>query len=116
MTHCSLAKQCAFFAIRDEGTEIREYLTGLYCAGNFSDCARYRAALKLNMGKLVPDDIFPNEDDFVSLFAWSVNRGERLVSKCGRTRHPGRLPVSAPEKIGAPCGHLPATRQIRSQR
>lgn len=74
MPHCDLAKQCAFFTVRDEGAEMREYLTQLYCAGNFSDCARYRAAME--MGQLVRDDIFPNEDAFLSLFAWSVNSGK----------------------------------------
>lgn len=111
-THCILAKQCAFFAVRDEGREIREYLTGVYCAGNFGDCARYKAAL--NMGQeLVPDDIFPNEDDFVSLFAWAMNRGGNPVNK---SRRPGKPTVSAPEKTGASSGHPLATRQTRSQR
>lgn len=87
MTHCNLAKQCVFFAVRDEGKEMREYFTGLYCAGNFSDCARYRAALNVGQ-ELVPDDMFPNEDDFLSLFAWSVNRRESPASKPGRTRYP----------------------------
>lgn len=114
MTHCILAKRCAFFAVREEGKEIREYLTGVYCAGNFGDCARYRAALDMGQ-ELVPDDIFPNEDDFVSLFAWSVNRGERLVSKSCRSRCPDRRPISGPEKPATPSGHLPAARQTRSQ-
>ncbi len=70
MIHCNLAKQCVFFSGRDEGEEMRAYLTGLYCAGKFNDCARYRALLDLGQ-ELVPDDMFPNEDDFVSLFAWS---------------------------------------------
>lgn len=65
---CNFIKQCGFFAVRDEGKEIREYLAGLYCAGDFSACARYRAALKTGQ-ELVPDDMLPNEDDFLSLFA-----------------------------------------------
>lgn len=67
MIRCNLAKECGFFTLRDEGREMREYFTGVYCAGNFSDCARYRAALDLGRER-VPDDIFPNEDDFRSLF------------------------------------------------
>ncbi|OGQ86229.1 MAG: hypothetical protein A2512_07600 [Deltaproteobacteria bacterium RIFOXYD12_FULL_56_24] len=73
MRHCNLAKQCAFFAVRDEGKEMHDYLTGRYCTGNFSDCARYQAALDMGQ-ELVPDDMFPNEEAFVSLFAWSANR------------------------------------------
>ena len=73
MIHCRLAKQCVFFTGRDEGVEMRNYLTGLYCAGNFNDCARYRTMLKMGQ-ELVPDDLFPNEEAFLSLFAWSVNR------------------------------------------
>jgi len=115
MTHCILAKRCAFFAVREEGKEIREYLTEVYCASDFGNCARYRAALDMGQ-ELVPDDMFPNEDDFVSLFAWSVNQGKNPVSKSCRPHSPGRLPVSGPEKTAAPCGHLPATRQTRSQR
>ena len=115
MTHCNLAKQCIFFTVRDEGKEMHEYLTGLYCVGNFSDCARYRAALDVGQ-ELVPEDIFPNEDDFRSLFAWSVNPREIPVSNRCHSRSPGRLPVSAPEKSAASSGHLPATRQTRSQR
>ena len=114
MTHCILAKRCAFFAVREEGKEIREYLTGVYCAGNFGDCARYRAALDMGQ-ELVPDDIFPNEDDFVSLFAWSINRGENQINKNRRSRYPDKLPVSGSEKSAAPCGHHPAIRQTRSQ-
>lgn len=111
MTRCNLAKQCDFFAVRDEGAEMREYLTGLYCAGNFRDCARYRAAL--DMGELAPTDIFPNEDAFLSLFAWAVSPE---INTRYRIQHSGKPPVSPPEKTGAPCGHLPATRQTRSQR
>lgn len=73
MSHCHLAKQCAFFSVRDEGKEMHDYLTGHYCAGDFSDCARYRATLDMGQ-ELVPDDMFPNEAAFVSLFAWSANR------------------------------------------
>ena len=115
MTHCNLKKQCVFFAMRDEGKEMHEYLTGLYCTGNFGDCARYRAALAMGQ-KLVPDDIFPNEDDFVSLFAWSANQRESQTSKCCRTPRPDRLPVSEPEKAATSSCHLPAPRQTRNQR
>ena len=113
MPHCDLAKQCAFFTVRDEGAEMREYLTQLYCAGNFSDCARYRAAME--MGQLVRDDIFPNEDAFLSLFAWSVNSGESPVSKRCRSHSLGRPSFSVPKKTEEPSGLLPATRQTRSQ-
>lgn len=95
MIHCILAKQCNFFAVRDVGKEMREYFTGLYCAGNFSDCARYRATLDLRQG-LVPDEIFPNEDAFVSLFARPVNRRETLADRTCRARFPGGLPVLRP--------------------
>lgn len=114
MIHCKLAQQCVFLAGRDEGEEMRAYLTGLYCAGNFSDCARYRAALDMGQ-ELVPDDIFPNEDDFVSLFTWAVNLRETQDRKAGRPRSPGRLPVPGAEKNAASSGHLPALRQTRSR-
>jgi len=114
MTHCILAKQCDFFAVRDEGKEMREYFTGLYCAGNFNDCARYRAALEIGQD-LVPDDIFPNEDAFRSLFAWSVTRRKTPAVKPCRSHFPGGLPICAPEKIPASSDHLPATRQTRRQ-
>jgi hypothetical protein len=109
---CNLIKQCIFFAVRDEGKEMDEYLTGLYCAGDFNACARYRTALDMGQ-ELVPDDMFPNENDFLSLFAWSVNPRESRVSKPCR---PGRQPVSAPRKTAASSDHLPPTRQTRSQR
>lgn len=115
MNHCHLAENCFFFAVREEGREMREYLTGLYCTGNFSDCARYRAAMDMGQ-RPVPDDIFPNEDVFVSLFAWAFNQRQIPVSKQRRTRCPGRLPVSAPEKTAASSGHLPPTRQTHNQR
>lgn len=111
MSQCNLAKQCVFFAGGDEGQEMQEYLTGLYCAGNFSDCARYRAALEMGQ-ELVPDDIFPNEEDFVSLFSWAGNpRGNPYKKPC----HPGRWPVSAPKKAAASSSHLPSSRQTRRQ-
>jgi hypothetical protein len=113
MTDCNLAKQCFFFATRDEGKEMHEYLTGLYCAGNFRDCARYRAALDSGP-ELVPENIFPNEDDFRSLFAWSMNLRE-IPNNHGRNQSPGRLPGSAPEKKRASSGHLPTIRQNRNQ-
>ena len=115
MIQCDLTEQCVFFAVRDEGKEMREYLAGLYCAGNFSACARYRAALDMGQD-LVPDDMFPNENDFLSLFAWSANKRQGPVNKRCRTRCPGKSPVSSPEKIAAPCGPLPPARQTRSQR
>lgn len=114
MPHCDLAKQCVFFTVRDEGVEMREYLAGVYCTENFGDCARYRAALEMGQ-ELVPDDIFPNENDFVSLFAWSANRGESPARKSCRSRHPEKRAVSRLEKPAAPSSHLPATRQTRSQ-
>ena len=115
MTRCNLAKQCVFFTVRDEGKEMQEYFTGLYCAGNFNDCARYRAAL--NMGQqMVPDDIFPNEDDFRSLFTRPASQQKIAISKTCRNRGPGKRPVSRPEKTAASSCHLPATRQTRSQR
>lgn len=115
MVRCNFAKQCVFFAVRDEGKEIEEYLAGLYCAGNFSACARYRAALDMGH-ELVPDDMFPNENDFLSLFAWSVNQRQSPLNKRCRTRGPGTLPVSSPEKTAASSGPLPPARQTRSQR
>lgn len=115
MAHCRLAKQCAFFVVREEGKEMREYFTGLYCYGKFRDCARYRAALKMGQKK-VPDDMFPNEDAFLSLFAWPGNRQKTLVNKRSRSGHPDTQPVSPPEKNAAASGRLPPTRQTRSQR
>ncbi len=115
MPHCYLAKQCVFFAARDEGKEMREYFTGLYCAGNFSDCARYRAAQDMGQ-ELVPDDIFPNENDFLSLFAWALAQRPMTISKAYRNLYHDRRPVSRPEKTAASSGHLPASRQTRSQR
>jgi len=100
MIHCNLAKQCFFFAERDEGKEMREYLTGLYCAGNFKACARYRAMLAMGRD-LVPNDIFPNEDSFRSLFAWSSERLEPPAGKTCRTGSLGWLPDSAPENIAS---------------
>lgn len=111
MSQCNLAKQCFFFAVRDEGQEMHEYLTGLYCAGNFTDCARYRAALEMGQ-ELVPDDIFPNEDDFVSLFAWAWNlRGNPASKPCP----PDRWSISAQEKAAASSSHLSPSRQTRRQ-
>jgi len=108
MNHCNLAEDCFFFAVR-------EYLTGLYCTGNFSDCARYRAALSMGQ-ELVPDDIFPNEDDFLSLFAWSMQQPGNPISRRCRQRGPGRRPIPGSEKTAASSGRLPAIRQTRSQR
>jgi len=110
MTHCNFIKECVFFAIRDEGKEMREYLAGLYCAGDFNACARYRIALDMGQ-ELVPDDLFPNENDFLSLFSWSINS---INKRCG-TAHPDWQPVSAPKKTAASYDHLPPTRQTRSQ-
>lgn len=115
MAHCHLAKQCAFFVVREEGREMREYFTGLYCCGNFRDCARYRAALDVGQ-EMVPDDMFPNEDDFLSLFAWPGNRQKTQVNKRSRTGYPDRQHVSPSEKSAAASGHLPPTRQTRSRR
>ena len=115
MSHCNFIKQCVFFAVRDEEKEIREYLTGLYCAGDFEACARYRTAL--NMGQeLVPDDLFPNENDFLSLFAWSVGQQENSINKPCGTGSPGWQRISTPKKSAASSDHLPPTRQTRSQR
>lgn len=75
MSNCHLAKQCTFFARREEGGEMREYFTAFYCAENFSECARYKTALDLGM-ELVQDDIFPNENNFLSLFAWALTQRE----------------------------------------
>ncbi len=36
MGRCNLKKQCVFFAMRDEGTELHEYFTRLYCAAELS--------------------------------------------------------------------------------
>ncbi|MFA7382499.1 MAG: hypothetical protein WC001_03540 [Desulfurivibrionaceae bacterium] len=80
MNRCRLAKQCAFFSVRDEGKEMHDYLTGRYCTGNFCDCARYQATLDMGQ-ELVPDDMFPNEEAFISLFAWSATlRGSHPAS------------------------------------
>ena len=111
MTHCNLARNCVFFVLHDKEKEMHEYFTNLYCAGNFGDCARYRATLDIGQ-ELVPDDIFPNEDDFLSLFAWSVNRRVNPLSN----RCPDRRQVSPPEKSAATSGHLPPARQTHSQR
>jgi len=114
MTHCNFIKECVFFAMRDEGKEMRNYLAELYCAGDFDACARYRAARDMGQ-ELVPDDLFPNENDFLSLFAWSVGqRGNSVNKRCG-TAHPDWQPVSAPKKTAASYDHLPPTRQTRSQ-
>lgn len=110
MTHCNFIKECIFFAMRDEGKEMREYLAGLYCAGDFNACARYKTALDVGQ-ELVPDDLFPNENDFLSLFSWSKNS---VNKRCG-TAHPGWQPASAPKKTAASYDHLPPTRQTRSQ-
>jgi len=96
MNQCNLAKQCIFFTVRDEGKEIREYLAELYCLGNFHECARYRAALDTGQD-LVPDEMFPNEDAFLSLFAWSASQRQSPIpspatrkSASAPIRHPGR--------------------------
>lgn len=115
MSHCNLSKKCVFFTVREEEQEMREYFSGLYCSGNFGDCARYRAALSMGH-ELVPDDIFPNEDDFLSLFAWSMQQPGKPVSIRSRQRGPGRLPIPGPEKTAASSCRLPAIRQTRSQR
>lgn len=115
MSHCNLSKKCVFFTVHEEEREMREYFTGLYCSGNFGDCARYRAALSLGQ-ELVPDDIFPNEDDFLSLFAWSMQQPSNPVSTRCRQRSPGRRPIPGPKKTAASSGRLPAIRQTRSQR
>jgi|GEM_PF-1305447 len=116
MKQCHLAKQCVFFAVRDEGKEMHEYFTGLYCFGNFNECARYKVALAMGQD-LVPDDIFPNEDAFLSVFAWATNQEGIPISKpCRPCRSGRRLPVSTPEKTAASSGHLPTTRQTRSRR
>lgn len=73
MSNCNLAERCFFFAEREEEKEMREYLTGFYCAGKFNDCARYRAMRNMEP-VAVSDDIFPNEDAFISIFAWAINR------------------------------------------
>jgi len=115
MTHCNLTEQCIFFIGRDEDKEIREYFNGLYCAGNFSECARYRAALGMGQ-ELVPEDIFPNEDDFVSLFFWALNLREGQTGKPCRPRCPDRQPVATTKKAPESSDHLPPTRPTRSQR
>lgn len=114
MIQCNFIKQCVFFAVRDEGKEMHEYLAGLYCTGDFKACARYRTALDTGR-ELVPDDIFPNEDDFLSLFAWAVGQRESPISKRCGTGYPGRLSIPTPEKTVASSDRLPATRQTRSQ-
>ena len=114
MAHCHLAKQCIFFVVREEGREMREYFTGIYCYGKFRDCARYRAALKMGRKK-VPDDMFPNEDAFLSLFAWPGDRQKPLFNKRSRSGYPDTQHASPPEKSATASGRLPATRQTRSR-
>lgn len=72
MINCNLAKDCRFPEIEGPDDELRAYLTSLYCAGNFRNCARYRAAAR--DGNPVADEILPNEDDFRSLFSWALSR------------------------------------------
>lgn len=81
MIRCSMEKKCDFLTAHDHSDELRDYFTGLYCAGNFNDCARYRAAARMGSEELVPDEIFPNEDDFRSLFSWaSIKAGNQFIS------------------------------------
>ena len=99
MIQCNLAKQCVFFAVRDEGKEMREYLAGLYCSGNFRECARYRAALDMGQD-LVPDEMFPNEDAFLSLFAWSVSQRQSPIFS-PTTRKSTSAPIRLPGRQSA---------------
>ncbi|MFH1021513.1 MAG: hypothetical protein V1782_13030 [Pseudomonadota bacterium] len=112
---CNFIQQCTFFAVRDEGKEMREYLTGFYCAGNFHACARHKATLEMGQ-ELVPDDMFPNENDFLSLFAWSAQQRKIPAGKTCRTRGSSRQPVSTPKKTSASSGHPPSTRHTRNHR
>lgn len=73
MIRCNMAKECRFFAVHDNEAELRDYFTGLYCAGDFGNCARYKAAAELGK-EMVSDEIFPNEEAFRSLFSWAVLR------------------------------------------
>lgn len=96
--------------MHDEGKEMLEYLADRYCAGDFNACARYKTALDVGQ-ELVPDDLFPNENDFLSLFSWSINS---VNKRCG-TAHPDWQPISAPKKTVASYDHLPPTHQTRSR-
>lgn len=114
MAHCLFAKQCVFFVVREEEREMREYFTGIYCYGKFKDCARYRTALNVGQ-EMVPDDMFPNEDDFLSLFARPGSRQKNLFNQRSRTGCPDRPHVSPPKKPGAASSRLPPARQTRNR-
>lgn len=114
MIYCTLWEKCVFFAVREEREEMYEYFTKIYCTGDFHDCARYRAALDMGQ-ELVPDEIFPNEEAFHSLFSWA---GKRYPTRASRRCHPlspEKRQVPGPEKTATSSGHFPATRQTRSQ-
>jgi len=65
MKHCELLEGCSFLNGLEE--ELSVFFQTLYCLEDFSGCARYEASLYLGRGK-VPEHIFPNEKDFISLF------------------------------------------------
>lgn len=73
MKGCELAGQCSFFQNLAQQEDLADYFLSLFCEGNFTTCARYEAALD-TAGTPVPEWIFPNEKDFLSLFATTIAR------------------------------------------
>lgn len=68
MARCNYIKDCNFFNDRlDSIPALAALMKENYCRGNYLDCARYAFA-EANGCSNVPDYVFPNEKDFMSLF------------------------------------------------